>query len=252
MDVLVIQNERQQTERPRGTRRGERSARAAKAWVTFALSLVLPLAAAEPPPDASQATPPSVDSPEQPVLSQPVLSQAVPSDVSLYFHARMPADSVGGASALVEVGRALSTASFIAPFASYLDEVILARKRRALDPELEYWRKLLEKRAWWRLFRREFFLAGRLEISRRAWLMGFRVAPGECELFLSTMREMLQAFGAIIPGSELSVGQRDGLRITCLYRLFDPSLEFCVAGGDGLILVSTSRSLLRHSMQLLS
>ncbi len=252
MDVLVIRNDRQPTERPGGTRSGERPPRDAKVWATvaraFALSLVLPLVAAEPTPDSSQdPPPPSVDSPEPPVLSR-----AVPSDVSLYFHARLPADSVDGASALVEVGRALSTASFIAPFASYLDEVVLARKRRALDPELEYWRKLLEKRAWWRLFRGEFFLAGRVEIFRRAWLMGFRVAPGECELFLSTMRELLEAFAAIIPGSQLDVGQRDGSRVTCLYRMFGPSREFCVAGGNGLILVSTSRNLLRHSMQLLS
>ena len=266
MDVLVIRNERQQTERPRGQRGGERPARAARRapqracrrtpqrWAAvvcaFALSFVLRLAFAGPRPDSSQGPPPSIA-----VLSEPDLSQAVPSDVSLYFHARMPTDSVDGASALalVEVGRALSTASFIAPFASYLDEVVLARKRRALEPELEYWRKLLESRSWWRLFRHEFFLAGRFEVFRRAWLMGFRVAPEDCEPFLSTMHEMLEAFAAIIPGSELDVGQRDGSRIACLYRMFDPSLvEFCVAGGDGLILVSTSRSLLRHSMQLLS
>ena len=63
---------------------------------------------------------------------------------------------------------------------------------------------------------------------------------------------MLEAFAAIIPGTQLDVGQRDGSRVTCLYRMFGPPLEFCVAGGNGLILVSTSRNLLRHSMQLLS
>lgn len=188
------------------------------------------------------------------------LDRAVPSDVGLYFHARMPIDSTGeSVSALAEVRRALSTAGFMAPFARYLDEVVLAKERRALDPELEYWRQFLEERAWWRLFESEFFLVGRLEfklpeegIYRRAWMMGFRVAPRERELFLSMFRELFEAFAAVVPGSELDEGRRDGSRVTCLYNLLPPSREICTAAHGGVVLVSTSRSLLRQSLQLLS
>ncbi len=182
------------------------------------------------------------------------LSRAVPSDVTLYFHVQIPAVSPpteGLCQALSDVRGALSGASFIPRLAAYLDEAVAANKRHLLDPELEYWRELLEENSWWKLFRNEFFLAGRLEIDRRAWLLGFRVSAAERELFLSRFRELLKAFVAILPASELDVGQRRGSSVTCLYSLIQPSHEFCAAGRDDIVLLSTSRRFLRQAIQLL-
>ena len=189
------------------------------------------------------------------------LSQAVPSDVTFYFHTQVPSFSTHEDSsqlegvarprqALAELREALARSSFITRYAAYLDEVLGATERLALEPELQHWRELLETKPWWKLVRNEFFLAGRVEAGQRVWLAGFRVTSSERDFFLASFRELLASFAAILFASELEIGQRRGVNVTCLYSLLDPSLEVCAAGHGDIVLLSTSRGFLRQSLQL--
>ena len=198
--------------------------------------------------------------------AEDVLTDAVPADVSWYLHVDLrSSDSDDGT--LSEGVASLATGELAAQFVSLRSRLTGVKFVESFDSELHselseerqkertYWRALLEEPAWWQLFAREFIIAGRVEFGegRRAWLGAFRVEASERKGILDAFRELLFALASVIPQAEILEATATGAdRSLCLYSDLNPGAEFCVGGSGETVLITTSRFLLRQSLQLRS
>lgn len=197
-----------------------------------------------------------------PVIAEDVLSNAIPADVGWYLHVDLPASETDGVASEFATGELV--AQFVSlrsrlvrvPFIDNYDRELRGELSEERQKERAYWRRLLEKPAWWKLFAHEFIIAGRVEFGeqRRTWLGAFRVDAVESQAILGGLRELLYGLASLLPQTEIIDASATGSAgALCLYSDLNPNAEICVgsSGDHGeTILISTSRFFLRQSMQL--
>ena len=212
-------------------------------------------------------------------VAEGALGRLVPSDAALYFH--YEADVTRRMAELLPGFRdALATSGF---FDSFTDAFLASLKRlrdalaeraqaepnerarerfaaevQRLDQEIQrrgfdgkQWERILADIEWWKLFTREIAVVARVQPSgQREWLFALRSTEDERDQRLAELQQALYGLGAVIPGLELLVSERHGVPVTVLFSVFTPGDELCIGGVGDVVLVATSRGLLRRACQL--
>jgi hypothetical protein len=126
------------------------------------------------------------------------------------------------------------------------------RGKKRLERESAQWQRILGGVSWWSLLSREGAIALRLDGEQREFLLLFRTAAGETERILAALRQILYGICTRHPTYEMDSSSHEGESVTVLYELLDPGETLCLAGKGDVILLSSSRLLLKRSLQLLS
>src|SRR5438093_8711445 len=165
------------------------------------------------------------------------LGEAIPADVSFYFHYRInPQGSL--ARHLLRVREALQSSGFVAEVSQSLMQVFLpgdgagAREgdKKRLERESAQWQKILGGVSWWGLLSREGAIGWRVDGDQREFLLLFRTAPDETEKLLAALRQILYGICTRHPTYEMDSSAREEESVTVLYQLLDPAEALCLAG----------------------